>query len=130
MMNPEIRDQWCAALESDEYKQGTGVLTRVNPDGTEEHCCLGVLADLAVKAGVVERIHLGPDKSVSYGHPDCNSAALPVAAIRRWAGLSIDNPDVRWTDRDGDEVEYPLAELNDGGGLKFPEIAKLIREQL
>jgi hypothetical protein len=47
-MNPEIKASWVEALRSEEYKQGANALHR---NGT--FCCLGVLCDLAEKAGVV-----------------------------------------------------------------------------
>lgn len=41
MSNVVTLDQWCEALESGKYKQGTGSLRC-----DDEFCCLGVLADL------------------------------------------------------------------------------------
>lgn len=49
-MNPEIKDLWCAALESGEYTKGHGALTVVTEDGAQQDCCLGVLCKLAAKA--------------------------------------------------------------------------------
>ena len=51
-MKPEIQAEWVAALRSGEYKQGTGVLR----SEANEFCCLGVLCDLAVKAGVAVEV--------------------------------------------------------------------------
>lgn len=44
--------EWAEALESGEYVQGRATLTYVSPDGLKQYCCLGVLCELAVKAGV------------------------------------------------------------------------------
>lgn len=41
-MKKDLKDRWCDALESGEYKQGTGALRRRNG----EYCCLGVLCDI------------------------------------------------------------------------------------
>lgn len=49
-MNPEIREQWATALESEEYSQGRGNLCHLNSDGIKEYCCLGVLTDLYLRA--------------------------------------------------------------------------------
>ena len=49
--------RWVEALRSGEYAQTTGVLHRIEEEGTGEpvgFCCLGVACDLAVKAGVIE----------------------------------------------------------------------------
>lgn len=49
-MNPEIKAQWVAALRSGDYQQGRGQLR----SGNNTYCCLGVLMELAVEAGVLE----------------------------------------------------------------------------
>lgn len=114
-MNPEIKTQWVAALRSGEYEQGRGVLHHVP---TNTFCCLGVLCDLAAKAGVVEADH-GPDLTVYDGH----TAVLPES-VYRWAGLDMDHPSVKLVDGlDG------LAAHNDNGVL-FPELADAIEGQL
>ena len=50
-MNKEVKQQWVAALRSGEYKQGKNALRRQYEGEDAEFCCLGVLCDLAVKAG-------------------------------------------------------------------------------
>lgn len=65
----KVRAAWVAALRSGEYKQGHGHL------GNQErgYCCLGVLCDLAVRAGVQKTFGaLGPS---------------PTWKVARWAGL-------------------------------------------
>lgn len=42
MMDRKLRDDWCAALRSGEYKQGTGKLRSKD----DAFCCLGVLCDV------------------------------------------------------------------------------------
>jgi len=66
-MNPEVKAQWIEALESGEYTQGRGALTKVGPDGSRSHCCLGVLTDLAVKAGKCEETGRDLLDSIKYG---------------------------------------------------------------
>ena len=43
-LKPAIKERWVAALRSGEYTQGQGSLRIL-----DSYCCLGVLADLAVK---------------------------------------------------------------------------------
>ena len=60
-MHPLV-DKWIAALESDEYTQGTQYLrSKYN-----KFCCLGVLCDLAVKDGLLEEPTLNLDRYI-YG---------------------------------------------------------------
>lgn len=49
MLTKAFQDLWATSLESDKYKQGSGQLR----NSKDEHCCLGVAADL-----------LAPDKWV------------------------------------------------------------------
>jgi hypothetical protein len=115
-MNPEIRAQWCAALRSGDYQQARKALY----DG-EGYCCLGVLCDLAVKAGAVaERVYTGTENEPGFWQYDGRGDYLPIS-VREWAGLDDGNPEVRT--RTGLE---PLGILNDENGLTFAEIADLI----
>lgn len=126
-MNPEIRAQWTAALRSGEYEQGRGYL---NVDG--KLCCLGVLCELAVKAGVIETHVYEGREAVYY---DGSSDTLTVK-VREWAGLPENNvhnnPGNPSVAVDGHAVS--LAELNDGENdwkrHSFDEIADLIDAQL
>ncbi len=119
-MDPEIRAQWVAALRSGNYRQGKGTLRR-DSDGT--FCCLGVLCELAVAAGVTDRQPSG------YGRGGWWSAsALPIS-VQEWAGLA--NPDPRVFDPLSGRVRS-LASLNDRDteGRTFDQIAVLIEEYL
>lgn len=130
-MNAEIREAWATALESGEFKQGKGTLTRVDYDDSEKDCCLGVLCKLAVKAGIITR-QVGIAGRVLYDY-DEDSSVLP-AAVMDWAGLTHHNPNVI----DAGGRRHSVAEFNDADEdpdsyvthHTFPEIAKLIREQL
>lgn len=119
-MNEDVKRQWISALRSGEYKQGYQRLER-----NGEFCCLGVLCDLAVKAGVVERVH------GEYGHgvvgfarpgdPEGPNASTPPWAVVKWAGMVSDS----------DSLEMrSLINLNDIKGLSFEEIADVIEERL
>ena len=124
-MNPVIKAQWISGLRSGEYVQGKGALSR---DG--RLCCLGVLCEQAVKAGVISK--LAVNNSVYYG--DSQEGSVLPDSVREWAGMPdtgiySNNPHV--TLDDGGNAS--LAELNDGeryGEHTFRQIADLIDAQL
>jgi hypothetical protein len=119
-MDPEIRAQWAAALRSGDYQQTSGLLHRTiatsagKPAG---YCCLGVLCDLAEKAGVVTS-RIVDSGVVSYGGTGATGSetSLP-AAVQAWAGLTHGDPRVRGND---------LSIWNDSHRKTFAEIADLI----
>lgn len=123
-MNPEVKALWLEALESGEYKQCKGKLTHVAEDGSKSHCCLGVLSELGVRAGVLSSKTYPEANRLYYG--DYEESATVPPEVMKWADLSSCNPDVVFKD-DG---RVALAHLNDEVELTFPEIAALIREQL
>lgn len=125
-MDPQIKAQWLAALRSGEYRQGKRVLHNVDEN---TFCCLGVLCDLAVRAGVVSEgrhkynLRVAADIEVYGSDGDCRSqggVTLPDE-VQEWAGLDSDNP---WVGDSG-----VLAELNDMG-RSFEELANLIDRDL
>ena len=115
-MNPQIRAQWCAALRSGNYQQGSGKLCR-----SGRRCCLGVLADLAEKAGAIGSITRHPHGWTEY---DGCSDWLPDS-IMEWAGLADHNPRVTASFGVASE-KLTLAVINDEYGKSFAEIADLI----
>jgi hypothetical protein len=130
-MNAEQKTTWLAALRSGEYTQGQGRLVSLSEGGVMAHCCLGVLCDLADKAGVVQKKTIA-EYSIWY---DDDDGALPPSVVQ-WAGMTdaVPNPIVKYRG-----VNLSLAELNDGTRtldghnfikLSFAEIADIIEEQL
>lgn len=126
-MNPEIREQWCKALRSGEYKQAKGVLWRKtdhspSPDYPAGHCCLGVLTDLYVKAtGKTTYPFNGQELDI------WDEATLPDV-VREWAGLESHNPTMymaggacamaaEWNDERGATFDM-IADMIDGGQAK------------
>lgn len=124
-MNEKIKTRWVAALRSGDYPQGTGLLRRVDATGTAYHCCLGVLCELAVEAGVVERSESSFDGSrvTSYAG---GSFKFPPREVVEWAGVLGDNPVV--ADADGDA--RTLVNLNDAEEAPFATIADWIERSL
>ncbi len=114
-MNPGIRAQWTAALRSGEYRQGTATLRSV----VDRFCCLGVLCDLAEKAGVI-RAHKTPDGDWTY---DGEEAFLPEA-VMDWAGITDASPHINVPSTLEDEPT--LTGLNDEDEWDFDQIADLI----
>lgn len=120
-MNPEIKTEWVAALRSGKYQQGTDVLTSV-AKGT--NCCLGVLCELAVAAGVplyVEDV----DGKRTYDGNDF----YPPTAVIKWAGLDNLGPDKHNPRVEFESEHRPVAKLNDEGKT-FAQIADAIEKSL
>ena len=111
-MNPEVKALWCSALRSDEYLQGTGQLRVDN-----KFCCLGVLTDLGIKAGVL---------CETYWDNSHHPISLPDE-IMKWAGLLLNSPTIE--DKSTATGTQHLSNLNDMS-TSFKEIANLIEEKL
>jgi hypothetical protein len=134
-MNPEVKAEWVAALRSREFTQGKGVLRRKR-GGVDSYCCLGVLCELATRAGVAQsRIVHGDSDVEIYEYNEAGSDTLGMtsylpSAVTAWAQLSPlkhhtpHNPAVTYQ---GERTT--LAHLNDGY-TPFGVIADLIEEQL
>lgn len=126
MMNPEIKAQWVADLRSGEFEQGQNYL---NADG--KLCCLGVLCEQAVKAGIIES---GEDNGIIFYDGKENVLS---ETVRAWAGLPEAGPEIVNEFNPSvtvDDTPVALAELNDGeNGWErhtFEQIADLIEAQL
>lgn len=108
--NLDVIRRWVAALRSGDYVQGTGYLHEV-VDGRSFYCCLGVLCDLALREGVVERTRRPIGSGLAHEHAcyhyglgnDRAEGVLPPPVIR-WAGLG--NVD----DYDGFDGDDPVVE--------------------
>ncbi len=109
---PSVISQWTAVLRSGEYQQGAGLLRK-----GDEFCCLGVLCDLAVKAGVGE----WADGSWVNGVGDFRVNTFLPGKVRRWANL----PDSFGLFGLPETLGEPLSSLNDQC-VPFPEIADII----
>lgn len=102
---------WVQALRSKEYPQGRGALHQ-----GRVWCALGVLIEVAIKAGVAVTKSVDPSTGAT-GY-DGQFGSLP-ASVQQWAGLN-GNPMVAGTS---------VAMLNDGG-MPFRQIADLIEAHL
>jgi hypothetical protein len=130
----DIKELWATALESGDYEQGTGHL-RTRGVYEDTWCCLGVLCDLSVAAGIGEWIQTpgnyvfrafdkrdGTDGVEWY---DYSGAFLPKA-VASWAGID-------WEEHGGN-VKFGEATtaswVNDIEKTPFPGVAVLVREHL
>lgn len=114
-MNPDVARMWADALDSGDYEQTRGALSRVNSEtGEKSYCCLGVLCELAINAGVPIKVEPSIDDNRLYY--DGTGGRLPNA-VQEWAECD-DDPDL------GHET---AVHLNDSFGWQFPEIANAIR---
>lgn len=130
-MNPEIKKQWVEALRSGEYKRVVGYL-RIGDDSRPKFCCLGVLCDLAEKAGIGRWEPFQTDYYKEDGgrfmfrtnYADDFSPGILPLGVRDWAGLASRGAKV-----DVQNFETSLALLNDNG-FTFEQIADVIEEEL
>lgn len=126
-MDPTVKTEWLAALRSGDYKQGRRAL---NKDG--EFCCLGVLCDLAVKAGKTVAEKFDEDEADYTYYGQYRSTSFLPQEVAGWAKIShrghlptpVDAPG-RYPE---DGQARTLAEANDRG-MTFAEIADIIEEQ-
>lgn len=131
-MKAEIKDRWIEKLESGEFPQVKGELRGVDVDGEViGYCCLGVLCEIAVEDGIIERDpefggYLAPDED---GDEYRENSLLPKA-VADWAGLDSVSPAVPADCIDDPETTVELSELNDAYNQNFKSIAKLIKEHL
>ncbi len=116
-MNKDIKTKWVGALRSGDYYQTKETLY----DGNG-YCCLGVLCELAVEAGVVE-LYEGFGEHYYRSNLDAedeNSIELPLA-VQKWAGFRSAVPNVG---------HKSLITLNDEDGRDFNYIADKIEKYL
>lgn len=136
-MKADVKAQWITELRSGDWAQGTGVLHRMNDEGKHFYCCLGVLCELAVKAGVLPEAVKGRDGVSSwmfqYEAPEAhhndgiNATTLP-RSVRAWAG--VDHEDII-IDPDGNGFGLPMyASGANDSGMSFDEIADLIEKNV
>lgn len=118
-MNQDIKAQWVAALRSGEYKQGKQRLHHAEGD---TFCCLGVLCEVAVKAGVDVAVDMqAHGKSYNRNEFTLNEK------VQAWAELDACNPLTHEGDADYENIE--LAHLNDRG-YTFEQLATVIERDL
>jgi hypothetical protein len=114
-MKSQIKHQFVSALRSGDYQQGQQRLK--NHD--EEFCVLGVLCDLAVKAGVVK----WEDWGSGFGFK--GELYLIPTEVAVWAGLNSLNGSLPHRAETLHIDHHTLSSMNDSG-WDFKEIADLV----
>lgn len=124
-MRAEVRDELVKRLRSGDYIQGKEKLALKDEDG-ERFCCLGVLCEIAVEEGVIQREEQGDEHwdfetddegiyveriVVNYMDRGSYDATLPPK-VAIWAGLLTEE---EWNEMTG-------AAFHDGAGMgRFAE---------
>lgn len=129
-MDAEIKNLWVEKLRDGTRVQGRGYLR--TEEG--EQCCLDVLCEVAVEAGVLPEPTLGTianGESVYMYGTSGEYLTLPYE-VQQWLGMVEDTPSVPIPDC----VEYffgettSLTELNDRHYWTFEQIADVIEANL
>jgi hypothetical protein len=128
----EILAEWAEWLESGRFVKGTGRLHRHVPDGRDKFCVLGVLCEVLVSRGVLERATRREGSWIGYymPRPDVPGVRSPVEF---WSLPDGAEYYLGWDDQDG---EVPgtegktWPEWNDENGESFQDAAKLVRALL
>lgn len=132
-LNPEVKEKWLTALRSGDFEQGKDALKNKSYTGTPQHCCLGVLCEIAVQEGVIPPPTQTESDGWFYGVDGDESWSGLPHVVAQWAGLGDPASDM-WVDspREDDaerKERNSLSGLNDYG-YTFEQIADLIEEQL
>ena len=81
-MIQEIKLEWTKRLRSGDYEQGKGLLRNKR----DQYCCLGILCEMAVEAGVIKKVLDDGNWAYYYGDErDLSVATLPTS-VMEWAG--------------------------------------------
>jgi hypothetical protein len=125
-MNADIKADWLVRLRQPERVQGYDRLK----DAEGRQCCLDILMEMGVEAGIQEPPKLADGRYYEYPNssgPD--EAGLLTRQVIDWSGVSDLDPSVGVPD------EYPdyagscgLSGLNDSGIFSFTKIADLIEK--
>jgi hypothetical protein len=140
-MDPDIKDEWLAALRSGEYQQGKSYLKT----GENEYCCLGVLCVIFGRhQDQIIDFTKNVDGQWTFVLPEAKSpikarVTLPHPEVYKWAGLNEDGGQtfVATIEDNGLGTEAPVVSpvgllpgLNDTHGYSFSEIADYIERYL
>ena len=123
-MIPRVKALWLAALRSGNYNQARGRMrvskrsapsTRLDAQVTTgtAHCCLGVLTEVAVEEGILDRF-----KTAS------GSNSMPCMIVRKWSGLDKKTADDLASKNDQSRPEGAWPRNN------FATIAEWIEKEL
>lgn len=145
-MDVKMIREWVEALESGDYNQGQGLLKQVVDEGKVQHCCLGVLCEVAgvewierdngdvVQLVVPYReVPVLSASELEHTRTEYTDAFLPYSLAERVLDQGTSDPEVEITAeiaerndmfREGETCG--LTQLNDEG-IPFDMIARAIR---
>lgn len=122
--------KWIEALESGNYEQCSGKLTKISDDGKLSHCCLGVATEVALANGLEGlSFETRTDNGSTFraycwldaeGNGDNQGSWLPEP-VRSWLGTSP------WGDVELDNLGLSASAANDRLGWDFTRIAAALR---
>jgi hypothetical protein len=131
-MNRKNLLKWIEELETTDKKQGRYYLHRIEQDGSESFCCLGILTEVAKADGVPMELKVHeygasiptfPKAYIIYNE----RGELPNEAVLNWLGL--DRFSTISAKRKPDHtIPARVDMLNDEEGLTFKEIAACLRQ--
>ncbi len=135
MMNPEIKELWCEALESDRFNQTTNFLKDDNG-----YCCLGVLCTVLLKNRPLLPFKIEEsDEHISIYYDeeeevfDHGSEGYAMMMVEREADSELPGPVLEYLGLAG-SIQKVLIDMNDGKGFhkdepkNFHEISSYIRK--
>ena len=121
-MNKAVMEALVKALQSEKYIQCTSVLSKAETEHSpQQHCCLGVLCQIAVEAGAVPAPTEFRDGNLGIVLSWEGAKDILPDSVKAWAGLRSNTGQ-----RSGGELS--LAMLNDGG-MPFVRIAEIIEKE-
>ena len=120
-INYSVIERWAKRLEENKDPQDTGYLRT-----DQGLCCLGVLCEIAVEDGIIEKeAPYAPDGVWRY---DGHTTILPPK-VAEWAfGDSTQSNPMLNDPEDEDGGRYEASEYNDAFGYTFPRIAAAVRK--
>lgn len=123
--------KWVKALESGKYHQTTGILT-VKKNKALAHCCLGLACH--INRSILQRIPDGDSVAYNDRHGLLPTVIQDILKLSSSTGLFYVTAKVlRFLNKIRPNYGFQLGQqldlsgLNDGHGLTFKEIAKIIK---
>lgn len=130
MMDPAIKAEWVKRLRSGDYEQGK---RHLNANG--RYCCLGVLCEIAVEAGIVTKFESGNEIAVITSNNETAviydrkfSGILPPRVVE-WSGLESSDPILLRESSEYWTNGMSLSHVNDMLEFDFKQIADLIERE-
>jgi hypothetical protein len=120
-MKEDVKAKWVEALRSGRFEQGRRALRKMD----DTYCCLGVLCELAVEAGVIAPATVASQFGEPYGYLYAEETAGLPQAVQEWSGLHSSLGYLP----EGFSNSSNLAAVNDSGN-GFEVIADIIEEAL